>query len=420
MTASRLAGPPTARAVESPVMPCAVRDRVAELAEDGEASLPAFLYDLGGLRAHAAAVRRALPSHVELLYAVKANPEPAILRVLADHVDGFEVASGGEFAHTRAALPASRLALGGPGKTARDLHLALTGGVERLHVESMQELRLLAATAQRLGRRADVLLRVNLPLRLGPVALAMGGRPTPFGIDPDDLGGCLQVLVTTPRLRLRGLHTHLASGLDASAQLGVAGQVLDWAADWARRAGVALEEVNLGGGMAVDYHALDARYDWAALGEGLRQLASARPGLVLSVEPGRALTAYAGWYAARVLDVKRSHGSAFAVLHGGTHHLRTPAAKGHDQPFQVIAVSRWPHPWPRPEVLDSPVTVTGNLCTPKDVLAREVRVARLRAGDVVAFAMAGAYAWNISHHDFLMQPPPAFHYLGEDLHQAQP
>jgi diaminopimelate decarboxylase len=57
------------------------------------------------------------------------------------------------------------------------------------------------------------------------------------------------------------------------------------------------------------------------------------------------------------------------------------------------------------------VTITGQLCTPKDVLARRVTVKRLRAGDVVAFGMAGAYAWNISHHGFLMHPPPAFHYL---------
>jgi diaminopimelate decarboxylase len=57
------------------------------------------------------------------------------------------------------------------------------------------------------------------------------------------------------------------------------------------------------------------------------------------------------------------------------------------------------------------VTITGQLCTPKDVLARRVMVTRLRVGDLVAFGLAGGYAWNISHHGFLMHPPPAFHYL---------
>ena len=112
-----------------------------------------------------------------------------------------------------------------------------------------------------------------------------------------------------------------------------------------------------------------------------------------------------------MLDVKHSHGQAFAVIAGGTHHLRTPAAKGHDQPFAVVPVPDWAPPWPRPGVADTAVTITGQLCTPKDVLARQVTVPRLRAGDVVAFGLAGAYAWNISHHSFLMHPPPLFHYL---------
>ena len=113
-----------------------------------------------------------------------------------------------------------------------------------------------------------------------------------------------------------------------------------------------------------------------------------------------------------MLDLKRSHGKAFAVVAGGTHHLRTPAAKGHDQPFTVLPVSGWAHDWPRPVLDGEPVTIVGQLCTPKDVLARDVPVAQLRAGDLVAFGLAGAYSWNISHHGFLMHPEPGFHYVG--------
>jgi diaminopimelate decarboxylase len=161
--------------------------------------------------------------------------------------------------------------------------------------------------------------------------------------------------------------------------------------------------------MAVDYAHPDARFGWAAYGRGLAELA--RGGETLRIEPGRAVTAYCGWYLTRVLDVKLSHGEAFAVVAGGTHHLRTPAAKGHDQPFAVISGPDWTAPWPRPGVSAQPVTIAGQLCTPKDVLARRVAVERIRAGDVVAFGLAGAYAWNISHHGFLMHPPPAFYHL---------
>ena len=123
------------------------------------------------------------------------------------------------------------------------------------------------------------------------------------------------------------------------------------------------------------------------------------------------MVSYAGFYVPRVLDVKHSRGAAFAVVQGGTHHLRTPVAKGHDQPFDVVHVDGWDRPWERPGVGREPVTLVGQLCTPKDVLARAIPVDTLRAGDIVVFGLAGAYAWNISHRDFLMHPAPSFHYL---------
>ncbi|ACZ91013.1 alanine racemase [Streptosporangium roseum] len=341
--------------------------------------LPAYVYDLASLDEHAAAVRAALPG-IELYYAVKANPDPELLRVLARHVDGFEVSSGGELAHVRGLFPGARVALGGPGKTDAELF----GDVTRLHVESPGELRRLLAS----GRRADVLLRVNLDVPVAGASLAMGGGATPFGMDPGGIAECVALLSGQDAVRLRGIHAHLASGLEAPALLELAAAVLEYA----RELGVT--EINLGGGMAVSYAAPDARFDWHSYGEGLARLR--RPGEVLRIEPGRALTVYCGRYVTRVIDVKRVHGELFAVVAGGTHHLRTPATKGHSQPLAALPPGE-------------PVTIVGQLCTPKDVLAHRVPV-RLAAGDIVEFTMAGAYAWNISHHDFLMHPKPGFHY----------
>lgn len=245
----------------------------------------------------------------------------------------------------------------------------------------------------------------------------MGGQATPFGMDPillDSCTGLLAGLAAEPsgagRIRLRGLHAHLASGLDAPALLGASARVAGFARDWCARHGVNRPEINLGGGMAVDYRRPGSVFDWEGYGRGLGALA--RPGETLRIEPGRAVTAYCGWYVTRVLDVKRSHGEMFCLVAGGTHHLRTPAAKGHDQPFAVITVTEWPPGLPRPGMASEHVTIAGQLCTPKDILARRAFAVRLRAGDLVAFGMAGAYGWNISHRDFLMHPPPGFHYVG--------
>jgi diaminopimelate decarboxylase len=403
--------------------PAQVRDLALRLAAEDE-ELPAYVYDLGALAAHAAAIRAALPGPVEFYYAVKANPDTGLLRTIAGPVDGLEVSSGGELAHTTAAVPGARVAFGGPGKTPAEIAAAVRAGTHRFHVESPHELRMLAEAAGAAGRTAEVLLRVNPDgsssdggagpgdgAGAGAAALVMGGRPSPFGMDPALLNACADTLARAGSgpVRLRGLHAHVASGLAAGELLGSARRLLDFGRDWCRDRGVLNPEFNLGGGMAVDYRRPGDLFDWAEYGRGLAALVS--PGETLRIEPGRAVTAYCGWYLSRVLDVKQSHGEAFAVIAGGTHHLRTPAAKGHDQPFAIIPVAGWTSGWARPSTGPGLVTVCGQLCTPKDILASRVRVPLLRAGDLIAFGLAGAYAWNISHHSFLMHREPTFHYL---------
>ncbi|GAA4090146.1 type III PLP-dependent enzyme [Actinomadura miaoliensis] len=364
---------------------------------------PAYVYDLPGLRSHAEALHSALKSPSagrgpEFYYAAKANPDAPLLRALDPFVDGIEVSSGGELVHVRQVLPHARLAFGGPGKTDEELRLALDLDVHRLHVESPHELHRLAS----LKRPAEILLRANLPVATSGAALSMSG---PFGMDEDALDTCAKLIADRPWLHLRGIHAHLASGLDAPAMLDLASHIQGWAVPWLRDVcGITHPEVNVGGGMAVDYTTPGQLFDWDSYAEGLASLTA--PNVRLRIEPGRAVTAYHGWYVTDVLDVKTTRGETYVVLRGGTHHMRTPVTKGHNQPFVPLLSRATPEPTQR-------ATLVGQLCTPKDVFARDVPVPPLQPGDVVAFAMAGAYAWNISHHDFLMHPKPEFHYLDQ-------
>src|SRR5690349_24382923 len=188
----------------------------------------------------------------------------------------------------------------------------------------------------------------------------MGGKPSPFGMDLGLLRACAELLSRMDAVRLRGLHAHLASGLAADDLLAGARRLVESGRDWCAAQGVRAPEFNLGGGMAVDYARPGALFGWAGYGRGLARLA--RDGETLRIEPGRAVTAYCGWYLTRVLDVKRSHGEAFAVVEGGTHHLRTPVAKEHDQPFGIIPVATWERDWTRPGVTAERVTIAGQLC----------------------------------------------------------
>lgn len=379
--------------------------RVAAALRTVAAPVCAYVYDTDALRARAAAVRAALPPGTTLLYAVKANGHPGVVRALAAATDGLEVASGGELALAVAAH-ATRVVFGGPGKTDADLAAAVAAGAQ-INVESPHELRRLDLAARAAGTVADIAVRVNRAAAALPGSHAMTGVATPFGVDETQLPGVLAVAARAAHVRVRGFHLHAVSNnLDADAHARFITDAVAWSATTAARHGITLTLVNVGGGLGVD-HTGDATIDLGVLRAGLAGLVLP-PGVELIVEPGRLLAADAGWYAAEVIDLKQTHDRWFAVLRGGTHHFRLPAAWGYSHPFTVLPRDDWPYPFPRAEVRGVPVDAVGELCTPRDVLTRDRHVQRLRIGDVLVFARTGAYGWDISHHDFLRHPPPRF------------
>ena len=387
----------------SPVEP--LPHRVADALRAVPAPVCAYVYDTETLRTQAGAVRAALPPGTVLLYAVKANGHPDVVRTLAAVTDGLEVASGGELELARAA-GARRIVVGGPAKTDVELAAAVAAGAI-VNVESTHELRRLDLLARAAATVADVCVRVNRPDVTVSGSHAMTGTATPFGVDEAQLPTVLALAGRLTGVRVVGFHLHAVSNnLDAVAHAAFIADAVRWSVTAAARHAVTLSVINVGGGLGVD-HAGEATIDLAALRDGLAAV-RLPAGAALIVEPGRLLAAAAGWYAAEVLDLKHTHGRTFAVLRGGTHHFRLPAAWGYSHPFTVLPVDDWPYPFDRPQVTDVAVDAVGELCTPRDVLTRGQHVDRLRVGDVLVFGRTGAYGWDISHHDFLRHPAPAF------------
>jgi diaminopimelate decarboxylase len=337
-----------------------------------------------------ASLREALDGHA-ILYAMKACANPAVLAAAARFADGIECASGGELAAARVA-GAACIALSGPAKTPADLAAAAACEVPTMvHAESQRELDGLAEA----GYRGAVALRVNRGRAL-PGTHQMTGAPTPFGIDEDE------VVMAVARARslglnLAGFHLHAVSNcLDADAYVQHVRESVAWS-QAAVQGQFDLSYINVGGGLGADPRG--DLIDLRVLAEGLRGLDTRGARLVF--EPGRYLAAAAGWYVAEVVDVKTVRGQAFAIVRGGTHHFRLPAAWGYSHPFAVVPGPRTGYVW-----TDVEVRVCGELCTPRDVLNEGQRVTQIAVGDRLVFANAGAYGWEISHDRFLGHPGP--------------
>ncbi|GIP23229.1 type III PLP-dependent enzyme [Paenibacillus sp. J22TS3] len=368
----------------------------------------AFVYDLQGLRKHVSDTVGRLPAYCRMYYAMKANSDARLLTIIRPGVHGFEAASIGEVRKAREVDPDVPVIFGGPGKTDGELQQALLFGVERIHVESLHELRRLCYFADTLGLDVTILLRVNLPIELPQATLQMGGRATQFGMQESELHEAAAILAGQNRVRMAGFHLHnISNQLDAKAHLQLMERYITWSRQQREQFGLSKVIVNAGGGIGVNYKQLDRQFDWYRFTEGLKRIGREHAeGVQLDFECGRYLTAFCGVYVTEVLDIKRNYNKAFAILRGGTQHFRLPVSWKHNHPFEVVPVESWPFPFPRPGIEHKKVTLVGQLCTPKDVFATDEPVRRLQCGDLVLFVLAGAYGWTISHHDFLSHPHP--------------
>lgn len=366
---------------------------------------PFYVYDRGLLARRAEALRAALPAALQIHYAMKANPLPAVVACLVGLVDGIDVASAGEMAVALAqGADPHHMSFAGPGKRAEELRAAVEAGV-LVNVESFRELPLLAQASQDLGRPARVAVRVNPDFELKGSGMRMGGGPKQFGVDAEDVP---RLLADIGRLGLQFEGFHLFAGSqNLRAEAICEAQCLSYelAVRLAADAPAPVRHLNLGGGFGIPYFPGEQPLDLAPIGAHLAELqgraALDLPEAHLVLELGRYLVGEAGLYVARVLDRKVSRGQVFLVTDGGLHHHL--AASGNFG--QVI---RKNYPVAIGNRMDAPATesvhVVGPLCTPLDLLAERMRLPAAEEGDLVVVYQSGAYGASASPQGFLGHP----------------
>lgn len=335
---------------------------------------PLCVHDLDHLDEQVRRVRAHLPAGVELHHRVHTASGPEVVSALSSRVDGFEAASSDELERVRAAAPGAPLTFGGPGRTTADLGRSLAFPDVAVHVESPHELRFLAHAAESAGRDADVLLRVcpDSDAAGGPVSAGVDA----FGMDSASLVACAAILDTSPRVRLRGFAVDLPHALPADALGALTRETLTALRTWAALFHIPDPRYALGGELG------GAEFDWARYGRLLAPLV--RPDETLRLVPGRSLVADSAWYLTRVLDVRHTHGRAFAVVAGSGVGGPEFAVVPRDDP------SAWDAPWPRPALENERVTVVGCVPAQGGDAPGGIDVDRLRPGDVLVFTPAEA------------------------------
>ena len=356
---------------------------LARIAE--EVGTPVYVYSRATLERHARVFREALDAlpRKHIAFAVKSNPNLAVLRVLGRQGYGADVVSGGEMKRALAAgIPAAEIVFSGVGKSAREMADALDAGIGQFNIESEEEGVELARIAEGKGLTAACVLRVNPDIDAGThEKISTGKADNKFGVAYDLTTGIYERLATLPGLRMRGLAVHIGSQLSELAPLELAFEKVGALLSLLRSAGHEVSHIDLGGGLGVPYKAGDVLPSPAEYGAMVARVTRGWD-VELMFEPGRVITGNAGVLLTRVIRVKRNgNRPPFVVVDAAMNDLARPALYGAWHDFDAV----------KPTGERMTAHIVGPICETGDTFARDRDCDALKSGDLAVFRTGGAY-----------------------------
>ena len=371
---------------------------------------PVYLYDLDILTARLSLLSTLFGDRFGLSYAIKANPNMAILAAVKPWLASFDASSIAEVERALVAgMDAGRITFSGPAKRDAELARAIALPVGELVLEGEGEARRASAMAVASGRGQPVLVRINprrVPRGFGA---SMAATPSQFGIDEEDLATALPMIRDLPGLRLIGFHIYSGTNCrDAAAIAENFGIFADLFRQAQAITGIRPQALVFGSGFGVPYLPGEAALDHGAMPtlinpiiDALRAeapFADAR----CTLELGRWLVAPAGWLLTGVISAKQSRGAAIRCLDAGfNNHLAAASMMGTVIPRNWVFTNVT-----NPNGAVAAHTLTGPLCTSIDRLAVAAELPEVRVGDVLSIAMSGAYGLTASPGRFISHPEP--------------
>jgi diaminopimelate decarboxylase len=350
-----------------------------------EVGTPVYVYSRATLVRHARVFREALGALGDPLiaFAVKSNPNLAVLKVLQQEGYGADVVSGGELARAlTAGMEPEKIVFSGVGKTTAEMRQGLDAGIGQFNIESAEEGAELAAIARGMGTTAACVLRVNPDVDAGThEKISTGKKDNKFGVPIDQAEANYAALSALDGLELRGLALHIGSQLMSLDPLEAAFEKVGALVARLRAAGQTVTHVDLGGGLGIPYKDGDNPPSPAEYGAMVARVTHGW-GVQLAFEPGRVIAGNAGVLLTRVIRVKRSgNRDPFVIVDAAMNDLARPALYGAWHDFVPV----------RPSGTRMTANVVGPICETGDTFATGREVEAFEAGDLAVFRTAGAY-----------------------------
>ena len=370
---------------------------------------PFYYYDTKVLRETLDTIREELHRNpeYEMHYAIKANANPKILRIISAAGFGADCVSGGEVrAAIEAGFPASKVVFAGVGKSDREINLALDYGIHCFNVESEAELLIINELAAQKAKTARVALRINPNVGAHTHSnITTGLAENKFGINLEQIESVIEQAITLPHIDFEGIHFHIGSQiLDMIDFVALCNRVNELTELFERRK-YPIRSINVGGGLGIDYGHPNHKYipDFHNYFEVFRKHLRVQAGQTVHFELGRSIVAQCGSLITRVLYIKEGTCKRFAIIDGSMTELIRPALYGAYHRIENISSDE-------PEVT---YDVVGPVCESSDVFGKAIDLNATHRGDFIAIRSAGAYGEVMASQYNCRELPKG--YLSEEI-----
>ena len=370
-----------------------------------------YFYDLSIIETNIHNLEKHMPKQISLYYAMKANINPNILKYIGNknYIKGFEIASSGELELASKYLPTNNLIFTGPGKTEYELSMAIKSGIRLINIESVTEAIRIQKIAEELKiKNVNILIRINLNYSLSEGTEHMSGTSTKMGIDEDDYITSLNIINKLNRITIKGIHVFAASGvLDYKALLKSNRYIFDLVKKIETNT-KKIEIIDFGGGLGIDYTNKNKTFNIKAYSEGLIKLIEEYNFLdkEIIMELGTYLVGNAGYYTAKIIDIKKTKGYKHIIIAGGVNHMGLPLEMRRKHPVEIIKMNEPKLYAKQPYIENENTDISGPLCMVTDKLSWNEYIENANIGDIVVFRQSGAYCYGEGMHEFLSHMLP--------------